>query len=270
MFAVGASTSETIDVGVYLVGQFLVLAVQITAHYLNEYADFEADRLIENRTIFSGGSGILSDGLLERSVALRAGQVTTAVSLGAIVAVSRFSLPAATLGLVALGVSWSYSMPPARLVSSGLGEIAVSLVVAGAVPLVGSLVQSGTQSATLWWSIAILVPIHFAMILSFELPDAESDAVAGKTVLAVRIGRSSTVRLIAASLVLAAAVAGLGATIGGLSQPGVLVFGLIPMTLTVFGLRRRSHQMLTISAVATLVVVALALMVGSGLNGSGS
>ena len=263
MFAVGAATQDNISVGRYVIGQLMVSAVQITAHYLNEYADIEADQLIENRTIFSGGSGVLSKGLLDRNVALRAGQVSTVVAVVAIVAVASFSLPAAAIGVIALGVSWSYSMRPLRLVSSGLGEIAVSLVVGGAVPLVGSLVQAGTQSETLWWSIAILVPIHFAMLLSFELPDLKTDEVAGKAVLAVRIGRPNTVWLIVASLVLTAAVAGIGAAIEGFSQPGALAWGLIPIIGAAFGLRTRSYQLLTVSAVATLVVVALTLLAGA-------
>ncbi|MEE8331056.1 MAG: prenyltransferase [Acidimicrobiia bacterium] len=268
MFAVGAATTEAIDAVHYAVAQLMVSATQITAHYVNEYADVDADRLVENRTLFSGGSGVLGEGLLRPVVALRSAAFATAAALGAAVAVATYSLPAAAVGLAALGVSWSYSMPPARLVASGWGEITVSLVVAGAVPLVGALVQGGTPSAALWWSMAVLVPIHLAMILSFELPDVASDAAAGKRVLAVRIGRGAAVRLTWWALSLAGAAAAVGGVSGGLSTPAALATtaGLVPMTLLGVGLRRGRYTLLTTSAVATLVVVGLGLAVGSQLQ----
>ncbi len=268
MFAVGAATTEAIDWVHYAVAQLMVSATQITAHYVNEYADVDADRLVENRTLFSGGSGVLGEGLLRPAVALRSAAVATAVALGVAVAVANYSLPAAAVGLAALGVSWSYSMPPARLVASGWGEITVSLVVAGAVPLVGALVQGGTPLAALWWSMAVLVPIHFAMILSFELPDVASDAAAGKQVLAVRVGRSAAVRLMWWALALAGAAAAVGGVSGGLSTlaASAAAAGLVPMTLLGVGLRRSRYALLTTSAVATLVVVGIGLAVGSQLQ----
>lgn len=265
MFAVGAATTETIDAVHYAVAQLMVSATQITAHYVNEYADVGADRLVENRTLFSGGSGVLLQGLLPPVVALHSAAVATTVALGAAVAVATYSLPAAAVGLAALGVSWSYSMPPARLVASGWGEILVSLVVAGAVPLVGALAQEGTPSAALWWSMAVLVPIHFAMMLGFELPDVASDAAAGKQVLAVRIGRSAAVRLMWWALLVAAGAAAVGGVSGGLSTAAALATaaGLVPAIFMVSALRRSRYTLLTTSAVATLVVVGLGLAVGS-------
>lgn len=268
MFAVGAATTDSLDAVHYAVAQLMVSATQITAHYVNEYADVEPDRLVENRTLFSGGSGVLGEGLLHPVVALRSAAVATAVALGATVVVATYSLPAAAVGLAALGVSWSYSMPPARLVASGWGEGVVSLVVAGAVPLVGSLAQGEAAMAALWWSMAILVPIHFAMILSFELPDVASDGAAGKQVLAVRLGRGAAVRLMWWALALAGVAAVVGGVSGGLSTPAALATaaGLVPMTGLGFGLRWSRYTLLTTSAVATLVIVGLGLVVGSQLQ----
>jgi 1,4-dihydroxy-2-naphthoate octaprenyltransferase len=264
LFAVGATAAEDIRVERYLVAQLMVTAVQITAHYVNEHADVAADRLVVNRTLFSGGSGVLGAGLLSRSVALRAATASSVVALGAAVAVATYSPPAAIIGFAALVVSWAYSMPPLRLVGSGWGELTATLVVAGAVPLVGSLAQGGAPGAALWWSIGVLLPVHMAMVLSFELPDLETDAAAGKRVLAVRLGRPRTGRLVLISLATAALVAAAAGVGGGLPAPAALATlpAVVPVAVVVSSLRRNRYFLLTAAAVATLGLAAIGLVVG--------
>src|SRR5512139_3915247 len=56
-----------------LLGQLLVTSIQLTTHYANEYYDYDVDAAIGSaRTPFSGGSGVLVTGQLDRSVALHA------------------------------------------------------------------------------------------------------------------------------------------------------------------------------------------------------
>lgn len=262
LFAVGASTAAGLVVSGYMVGQVMVTATQTTAQYVNEFADVEADRAVAHRTWFSGGSGVLPEGALRREVALRAAWVTTTIAMAAILAMAGRSIPAALLGLLALGVSWSYSMPPLRLLGTGWGEVVASVVVAGLVPLVGVLAQGSTPTTELWWAIAILIPVHLAMMLAFELPDVESDAAVGKRVLAVRLGRQATLRLMIVLLVGAGvATAGAGA-VGGLPSRAALAtaVGVPSAAVTVVAGLREQDALLTVSAVVTLVVVALALI----------
>jgi 1,4-dihydroxy-2-naphthoate octaprenyltransferase len=264
LFAVGAAATDDIDATHYLVAQLMVTAIQITAHYVNEYADVVPDRLVVNRTLFSGGSGVLAARLLHPSVALQAAAASSAVAVGAAVVVATFSLPAAAIGCGALAVSWSYSMPPLRLVGSGWGELGTTFVVAGGVPLVGSLAQGGTPPVAVWWSIAVLMPIHLAMVLSFELPDVDTDAAAGKRVLAVRLGRRDTGRLIRLSLAAAAAVAVAGGVGGGIPAPAAwtTLTGVVPAAVVVLAMRRNRYSVLTAAAVATLGLVAAGLVLG--------
>ena len=265
LFAVGGFSGDGIDTTRYVVAQIMVSAAQITAHYVNEYADIEVDRLVTNRTFFSGGSGVLTAGTFEPIVARRAAIVSSAIAVIAAGVVSTYSAPAAALGLAALAISWAYSMPPVRLLDTGLGEVATTLVVAAVVPVIGSLAQGGSQPKELWWSIAVLTPIHFAMMLAFEIPDLDTDAAAGKRVLAVRIGRRHTTRVMAASVIVAGAIAATAGLVGGLAAPaawGVLA-GAVPASVAAIGLKRNNFSMLTAAAVATLAVVALAILVGS-------
>ena len=71
--AIAASQGIVIDPGRAALGQILVTSIQVMAHYSNEYFDFEVDRLIgDKRTWFSGGSGVLPSGELDRTVARHA------------------------------------------------------------------------------------------------------------------------------------------------------------------------------------------------------
>ena len=264
LFAVGAFSGDQVDAIRYVIAQIMVTAAQITAHYVNEYADVEVDSFVTNRTFFSGGSGVLRADILEPLVARHAAMFSSAIAVTAAAIVATSSLPAAVLGLATLSVSWAYSMPPVRLLDTGFGELATTLVVAGAVPLIGSLAQATAPPASLWWSLAVLVPIHFAMMLAFEIPDLETDAAAGKRVLAVRIGRRNAIRFIAFLVIaagIAAAVAGLTGAIAALAAWGVLA-AAIPALVAAEGLRRSNYHVLTAAAVATLVAAGVALLAG--------
>jgi hypothetical protein len=72
MFGLGAATAGSIGVADYVSGQILVTSTQLTAHYVNEYADVEADRHVQHRTFFSGGSGVLANEVLSARTALYA------------------------------------------------------------------------------------------------------------------------------------------------------------------------------------------------------
>jgi 1,4-dihydroxy-2-naphthoate octaprenyltransferase len=180
------------------------------------------------------------------------------------VAMATRSLPATFVGLVALGVSWSYSMSPLRLLGTGWGEVIASVAVAGLVPIIGALAQEGTLSSELWWTVAILIPVHIAMMLAFELPDLESDAEAGKRVLAVRLGRDASRGLMILLLVIAAAIATAAGLVGSLPRGAVLgtAAGVFPAAAMVAATRSGRDGVLTSSAVVTLVVVASALLIG--------
>jgi 1,4-dihydroxy-2-naphthoate octaprenyltransferase len=173
----------------YLLGQVVVLSIQLMAQYLNEYQDIEVDRLsADNRTWFSGGSGMISAG------GVSPGAVLTAVRICAIIAIlggilaSLWSFWMIPIVLLSLAGSWFYSAPPISLVSSGWGELTTSLIVALLVPLAGYCMQGGFPPAILWLVCFPLVLIHAAMLISFEFPDRTSDLTVGKKTLAVRLG----------------------------------------------------------------------------------
>ena len=143
--------------------------------------------------------------------------------------------------------------------------MATSLVVALLVPVIGAVSQGGTLTAPLLWAVAILVPVHVMMMLAFEIPDLITDAAAGKRVIAVRIGRDRTILVMVGLLAVSGLVAVAGWASAGLTGTAVggVSLATIPGLATVVLARQEQPGALTASAVATLVVVALALAVAS-------
>ena len=193
MFALGAAAASQkgyrLDWAAYLLGQLAVTSTQLMAHYLNEYYDQEVDRLAAaNRTWFSGGSGILSEGVLSPAAVLTAARICAgfALLLGLLASfVSAWMIPIIALSLLG---SWYYSAPPISLMSSGWGELSTSLIVALLVPLAGYCMQGGFPPGGLWLLCVPLVLVHTAMIVTFEFPDYSADRSAGKRTLTVRLG----------------------------------------------------------------------------------
>lgn len=261
MFALGATSSPRITLADYLVAQLMVTSAQLTAHFVNEHADLEADRRITNRTLFSGGSGVLVDGALRPVVARRAALITSAIAVTCAAVVATWSVAAGLLGLVALAVSWGYSHPPVRLLETGWGEAATSVVVVGLVPIIGAIATGGSVTPYLWWAMLGLFFIHMAMMLAFELPDLTEDEASGKTVLAVRLGAGNTPRAMVA-LYIGALVTFTAAIVAGV-LPGhaaaLAAFAGAPMATAVVAAGRNRYAWLTTSAVAALVVTAAAL-----------
>ncbi len=262
MFGLGAATAGSIGAADYVWGQILVTSTQLTAHYVNEYADVEADRHVQHRTFFSGGSGVLANEVLSARTALYAAWASTSVAIVAGLSFVGRSPWVTATAFAAVGVSWAYSMPPVRLLDRGWGEVVTSVTVAGVVPLIAPLSQH-MVTAELWWAIAILVPIHGSMMLAFELPDLDSDAAFGKQVLAVRLGRRRAERVITGLALFGGAIGALGIVTGGLpASAASAALAVLPTAAMVLSMTRRHDAVLTGSAVAMFVISGGGLLVG--------
>lgn len=177
---------------VFLWGQVAVTATQWMVHYANDYFDLAADGANPTPTHWSGGSRVLLEGRVPPRLALGAALVLAAVALLAALVLA-FALQTGPLILplllLALALAWSYSAPPLRLHSRGVGEIAVALLVPGLTILVGYYLQAGRLTFLPFLAAAPLILFQFVMLLAIEIPDADGDAASGKTTLVVRVGR---------------------------------------------------------------------------------
>jgi len=197
----------------YLVGQLFVTSLQLATQYLNEYWDLESDKLNPSRTLFSGGSGVLSSGEFPREVALYAAIVCLAVnSAAAIALIVQYNAPPGAWAIMLLAFlgAFFYSSPPFKLSASGYGEMTTSIIVAGLVPAFAHILQVDKPSFLILLATAPLVILHYAMLVAFEFPDFLSDEAAGKKTVLVRLGRRNGATLHNALIILALALAVIG------------------------------------------------------------
>ncbi|TLM99576.1 hypothetical protein FDZ74_17810, partial [bacterium] len=193
LYALGAAAAARAGFAIhwpaYLLGQLVVTSIQLSAHYANEYYDREVDRLAaQNRTWFSGGSGILPTGVISPAAVRTAAFLCAELAVGGGVLAGIHSPWMFAIVALSLPGSWFYSAPPLTLMSSGWGELTTSLIVVVGVPLAGYVMQAGPPPAQFWPVCLPLLLLHGAMLMAFEIPDFDVDRSLGKRTLTVRLG----------------------------------------------------------------------------------
>jgi 1,4-dihydroxy-2-naphthoate octaprenyltransferase len=165
-----------------------LLLAHISVNTLNDYFDYKSGiDLKVRRTPFSGGSGILSAGLLSPAAVGRFGLICflLAIPIGIYFVIVRgwLLLPILVVGALCVLLYTTH------LTRWGLGEIACGLGL-GTLPILGAyFVQSGTYT---WEAVIAAIPsgilLHNALLLN-EFPDVEADERAGKKTFPIIIGR---------------------------------------------------------------------------------
>jgi 1,4-dihydroxy-2-naphthoate octaprenyltransferase len=249
LYALGAVVARyqgyPIDFRVYWVGQLFVSSIQLMTHFLNEYWDVDTDQRNTSRTPFSGGSGMLGPGGFRRETAFTAALVCLAVAIGAAAwLVIQTPIAPAALAIMALAFvgTYFYSSPPVSLVSTGFGEAAASVLVAGLVPALGHVLQAGRPSPLIVLATAPLVMYHFAMLMAFEYPDFLSDEAAGKRTLLVRLGRRRGTAVHNGALIAGIALAALASFLGLPAQVALAVVISSPLVLLQITFVRRMQR----------------------------
>lgn len=189
--ASAASSGIPVAPGLAFATLFFALMAHAGANVINDYYDAlsgcdeaNADRQFP----FTGGSRLIQNGVLS----LRATGIFGHALLVAVIPAGLWLTAASGPGLLLIGlaglvVGWSYSAPPLKLQSRGLGEFAITagwlLVVVG----------SDYVQRHAWSSVAVAAGLGFALLVANVLyinqfPDVKADAGAGKATLVVRLG----------------------------------------------------------------------------------
>ncbi|NDJ75584.1 MAG: prenyltransferase [Chloroflexi bacterium] len=177
-----------LNVAAFVCGLIVLLLVALSIHYTNEYADYETDAITQ-RTLFSGGSGILPAGIVPRSVALWAAWITLGMgSVLVVVAIALGALSAAVLPVLAIGAwgGWMYSLPPLKLAWRGWGELDNALLGGIVLSLYGYVVQSDQFDWRVVLGCLPFTGLAFLNLLATTWVDRRADAQVGKRTLATR------------------------------------------------------------------------------------
>lgn len=244
------------------------LAIQVAANFANDASDAargaDTDRVGPPRMVATGRIDVKTMWwavVTSLAVALVAGVYLVSIA-GPVVAAIGVASVLAMLGYVGGPIPYGYR---------GLGEVFV-FVFFGLVATVGSrFVHDRSAPASAWWMGAVMGMLAAAILVTNNLRDIESDAVAGKKTLAVIIGERPTRHLYAGLVYLAFAIIGTTALLGvtpRMTGVAVLLFPLAwPLIRTV---RTATDPPSLISAlagtarlqvvVATVIALAAAVM----------
>ena len=184
-------TGLALDAVTALVTVLFALLAHAGVNVINDYHDglSGADALNTERLFpFTGGSRFIQNGVLTLRQTARFGYGLLALVIAAGLWLSWHTGP----GLLAIGAGgllagWAYSAPPLRLMSRGLGELAIAagwlLVVVGT-----DYVQRGSFDA-----LPFIAGLSYALLVANllfinQFPDHAGDAAAGKRTLVVLLG----------------------------------------------------------------------------------
>ncbi len=211
MAVVGAPLAMT----PYLLGYVALFLLEAATVFLNEWFDFDSDRLNRNGGLFTGGSRVLVDGRLDRA-AMRKGIglsiLGAAGALAALVAIAPTAATATTVAIYALFavLALAYTVPPIKLSHRGFGEIDVALTHSVGAIMAGYVAQGGHWTDSVPWLLAL--PLGMAVLPSILLagcPDRAADQAASKRTLVVMLGPRAAIRLAMAACLAAPTVAAL-------------------------------------------------------------
>lgn len=227
-------------------GVALALLLHAAVNVLNDVADHLSGGDAANlarQFPFTGGSRMIQNGVLSvRQMRALGCGLLGCVVLGGVVLAWQVGITLWWIGVLAVVLSWGYSMPPLRLGSRGWGEACV-FVCLGLLPIGSHVLLGGALSPAV---LALALPYALsgcAVLFINQFPDCAADAGVGKRHWVVRLGlRRAPWGFLA--LVLAAPVSLLVAAGAGVLPWRVLV-GAAPAGLLLLWaaqrLRRFSH-----------------------------
>lgn len=212
----GARIAGAFDGAAFVVALAAVVFVHAAVNVFNDVCDSRSggDRAnVERIHPFTGGSRFIQNGVMDESEMSRL--AFALLGAGVLLGGGLFVLKGwavLVFGTIGIGLGFLYSWPPSHLAGRGIGEISVGIGF-GLLPVVGSAwLQVGALAPE---AVLLSVPLGCwiaAVLIANEVPDAASDAAAGKRTLVVRLGPGGTRSLYV--VVQAAAVLSLGAGVG--------------------------------------------------------
>ena len=223
---------------------FILVIIGVTVHHMglnmiDDVFDYlhAVDRSPgEEKNPYTGGSGVLTGGLLSTGQVLSASIFCYLIGIVITVYLTvMIGWPILIFAAIGIFSSVFYTMPPIRYGYRGFGELSL-LINFGPVICLGAFY---VQTRSIDWEpfIISLVPgfLMWSMIVINEIPDYEEDRQAGKLNLVARFGRKPGVILYVAGLVCAYAIILLSASFR-ITSVGVLL-GLLTLPVAYHSFR---------------------------------
>jgi 1,4-dihydroxy-2-naphthoate octaprenyltransferase len=229
--SLGWHSAGRLDATAALLALVIIALLHAAANVLNDVFDElnGADRLNTQRIYpYTGGSRFIQNGVLSLEQMRNWGLLllSLATLLGFGLGAYR-GTAVLGLGMAGIGLGVLYSAPPIQLAARGLGETAVAAGF-GLLPVCGAAwLQTGQIELP---ALLVSVPVSCwvaNILLINEVPDACSDAEAGKRTLVVRLGIRGAAYLYMCLSLVAFAGVGLAVVTGSLPPMALLLPGML-------------------------------------------
>ena len=199
-----ASSEGIFKPAYFLIALSAAAAVQIGLTMFNDTLDFvygTDQKKIDAKNPFSGGSGVLTTGIIKPKQAFQAiFLLYLFAALCGLYLVMEIGIELLWLALLGAIISIFYSAKPFRFAYHGIGEVMMFLGYGPILITWGYFVHSAQLSYEIFLIGAIPGLLMWTMILINEIPDYEEDRAANKRNIAYRIGPKNTKNLFVASL----------------------------------------------------------------------
>jgi len=185
--AISWSQNQTINVVDAVLTFAGVIALHASVDLLNDYWDFKRKIDTETkRTKFSGGTGVLPEGLLQPSEVYRAG--IAFLIFGAIIGGYFIFLNGITIAIILAFAIISIYFYSTKIVNSGLGEVFVAIK--GTMIVLGTYFVQTSQIVIEPILGGVVLGVLSSMILFVNsFPDFEADRASGRKTLVIVLGK---------------------------------------------------------------------------------
>jgi 1,4-dihydroxy-2-naphthoate octaprenyltransferase len=235
---VGVSASGSFNAILFSLALGAMICLHLGANLANEYFDHLSgnDRLNKNRNPFSGGSGLMLQGLTSpRSVLIAAWLAfALAAAAGMVILLITKSAFILALGLIGMFGGYFYTANPLRLGYRGAGEVIIAFLF-GLLPVYGAYFLQTCTIDTVGLAPALIVGLLiFLIILINEFPDHQADAAVNKRTLVVLFGPGSAAQIYRVALIFSYVVAVTAAIVQPQMRPaGFLYLLTIPIAAAI-------------------------------------
>ncbi|WP_062077006.1 1,4-dihydroxy-2-naphthoate polyprenyltransferase [Demequina globuliformis] len=224
--AVGSGAAAAVDEFAWvpaLLALAVGLALQIASNYVNDYADgvrgTDVDRVGPDRLVATGRATPTA----VKRAAILACVAACAAGIALVALTETWWL--LLVGAIAIAAAWTYTATSRPYGYEGWGEVSV-FVFFGPVAVLGTMyTQAGSIT---WWAVVASAGVGFyavALLLVNNIRDLDTDLVAGKRTLAVKLGDRDARRLFMLIVMLPTACT----VIVAFAQPWVLISALVAL-----------------------------------------
>ena len=213
-----------------------VIALHASVDLLNDYWDFRRNIDTKTkRTKFSGGTGVLPEGLLKPTDVYRAGVV--ALILGAAIGGYFIFVNGITIAIILAFAIISIYFYSTRIVDSGLGEVFVAIK--GTMIVLGTyFVQSSEITIEPVLGGMVLGVLSSMVLFVNSFPDFDADKASGRKTLVILLGKKR-------------------------AASSIWIFPLVAYAIIIAG---ATSQILPILSLITLLTIPLLIKSGQGLK----